>query len=77
MRRSCYHEPALQDLKLRALDVLLDGCGVEHIPAGRNAKSPAITYVNMGDTYTPTIVWVRGRYRVCCWGDIVERGNYD
>lgn len=53
------------------------GCGVEHIPRGNNAKSPAIDYVNCGDTYTTTLMYVHGRgYVVGCWGDIVERGDY-
>ena len=39
MYRQCWNEPALQELKLRALDVLIDGCGVEYIPAGNNKKS--------------------------------------
>ena len=73
---ACYHRPSLQSVKLEAINELMDGCGVEYIPAGRNRRSPAIEYVNVGDTYLTTIMWVRGRYVVGCWGDIVERGNY-
>ena len=51
--------------------------GVEYIAKGHNQKSPSITYLNSGDTYTSTILYVRGQFRVGCWGDIVERGNYD
>ena len=50
--------------------------GVEHIEAGSNHRSPAIDYLNTGDTYDLTIMFIRGRFRVGCWGDIVERGNY-
>lgn len=54
------------------------GCGTESIPKGHNAKSPAIDYVNCGDPYITTLMFVVGRgYVVGCWGDIVERGNYD
>lgn len=59
------------------IDRILNTHGVEYIPQGHNAKSPAITYCNTGDTYGTTILYVNGRYRVGCWGDIVERGNYD
>lgn len=59
------------------IDEILGTHGVEYISQGRNAKSPAITYCNTGDTYGTTILYVNGRYRVGCWGDIVERGNYE
>jgi len=65
-------------LKLTAINEILGAHVVEHIPAGSNAKSPAIDYVNMGDTYDATILRLPGgRYRVGCWGDIVERGSYN
>lgn len=73
---ACYHRPSLQSVKLEAINDLMEGCGVECIPAGSNKRSPAIEYVNVGDTYMDTIMWTRGRYVVGCWGDIVERGNY-
>ena len=50
--------------------------GVEHIPHGSNQRSPAIDYLNAGDTYDLTLLYVRGQFRAGCWGDIVERGNY-
>lgn len=60
----------------------MNGHGVEHIPAGRNAHSPAIDYVNMGDSYDPTVcvlTYRDGRQTValCPWGVIVERGSYE
>lgn len=65
---------------LRECDHLIvrGGNGVEHINSGHNTKSPAIDYVNCGDPYTTTLMYVWGRgYVVGCWGDIVERGKYD
>lgn len=73
---ACYYRPALQSVKLEAINDIMDGCGVEYIPAGQNRRSPAIEYVNVGDPYLTTIIWVRRRYVVGCWGDIVERGDY-
>lgn len=55
---------------------IMRGHGVEYIPAGSSSRSPAIEYVNMGDTYDTTVMWVRGTFRIGCWGDIVERGAY-
>lgn len=64
-------------LTLEKVSSIIGGCGVEYISKGRGSKSPAITYVNMGDTYDTTVMWVRGRFQVGCWGDIVENGNYE
>ena len=61
---------------LEKINDIMGGYGVEYIPAGSGSCSPAIEYVNMGDTYDTTVMWVNGRFRIGCWGDIVERGNY-
>jgi hypothetical protein len=75
--RTAYNPHKDYVLKLEAINELIGGHGVEYIPAGSNAKSPAIDYINLGDTYTPTILRLGPkRYRVQCWGDIVERGHY-
>jgi hypothetical protein len=62
--------------------------GAESIPPGDGPRSPSIEYVNRGDTYDPTILYLdgishggratgRGRWAVGTWGDIVERGRYE
>lgn len=61
---------------LSVIDHVLRGCGVEWIEPGNNSRSPGIDYVNMGDTYADTVMLIRGRFHIGCWGDIVERGNY-
>lgn len=66
----------MPNITMDKISDVLGGFGVEYIEAGNGAKSPAITYVNMGDTYSTTVMWVKGRFRVGCWGDIVEAGNY-
>ena len=50
--------------------------GVEYIQ-GRNSKSHAILYCNTGDPFDITMLYANGHYRIGCWGDIVERGQYD
>ncbi len=72
----CYNMPRMSERRMHALDAALETFGVEYIEAGHNKRSPAFTYCNAGDTYATTILRVRGSYRVGCWGDIVERGNY-
>lgn len=62
--------------KLDLADALLGLHGVEYINAGSNRRSPPIEYCNAGDPYEPTLMVIRGHYRVGCWGDVVERGNY-
>lgn len=63
--------------RMQRIDAILRTYGVEVTPAGKNAKSPAFVYCNAGDTYATTVLKVRGQFRVGCWGDIVERGNYE
>lgn len=62
---------------MRRIDDIIHTHGVEYIPKGHNQKSPAIDYCNTGDPYITTVLLVNGRFRIGCWGDIVERGNYD
>ena len=63
--------------RMERIDEVLHTFGVEFIPKGHTSKSPAIAYCNSGDTYDWTVLKVNGQFRVGCWGDIVERGNYD
>jgi hypothetical protein len=73
----CYNRPSNHELKMSAINDLLEMFGVEYMPEGKNAKSPAFEYCNAGDTYATTVIFINGRYVIGCWGDIVERGNYD
>ena len=74
---SCYHEPPTYEKRLCAINNAIDGYGVEYVPHGSNARSPGFSYINMGDTYTTTIVRIDGgRYCVTDIGSIIERGNY-
>lgn len=74
------NDPAMQSAyrtdALNTINGIIGGCGIERIEPGNNENSPGIRYVNMGDTYAPTVMVVRGRFCVGSWGDIVERGNY-
>lgn len=72
-----HNSPSFHHLKMLMANELCETHGIGYIPAGHNSKSPAIEYLNTGDTYAATLLWVKGRYCVGCWGDIVERGNYE
>lgn len=76
--KQCYHEPKLHEKRLYAIDAELETHGVEYVEPGNNTRSPGFAYCNAGDTYATTIIHIdSGRYIVGCWGDIVERGNYN
>ncbi len=68
--------PVIPKRTLGKISDILGYHGYEHIPQGRNSRSPAIHYANSGDTYSPTILYFNGNFSVGNWGDIVERGNY-
>jgi hypothetical protein len=70
---SCWHIPRIEDIQLEICNVILGGFGVETITPQENRFSLALDYVNMGDTYTSTITYFDGLWRVCSYGDIVER----
>lgn len=68
--RECYHPPSTLDLRLTALDALAGTYGIE---GAQSSDGQWLTWLNAGDTYTPTITHWAGRYRVESWGDRVEK----
>jgi hypothetical protein len=73
-----YGTPRAVERTLAACDVALSGHGVESI-SGRAWRrfwmDACLVYVNLGDTYTRTIVYdtAKDSFQVCAWGDVVER----
>lgn len=70
----CYHPPQTFDLRLEVLASIDSGLhGVEGFDLGRRDGTQAVLYyLNAGDTYTPTLTYWSGRYRVESCGDRVE-----
>ena len=68
--RECFHSPKTYDLRMTCLDALGSSYGVESF---RLRNGGYCDYLNTGDTYSPTLVRINGRYRVACLGDIAER----
>ena len=58
---------------MEAFNEILDGYGVEAIPEPGNYHNACILYVNMGDTYFPTVCYHGGKYKYRSWGDMVEQ----
>lgn len=76
---SCYNPPRNNELILEALNELLGGCGVEGIEhediyVDRYHGNFVASYINTGDTYSPTILLdhVKNRWRLTSWGDFYE-----
>ena len=61
-----YNLPSRFELALCAIDEVINGFGVEGIPDEDYSK-PGVSYVNRGDSYTPTIIHNGQRWMI---GDI-------
>ena len=57
------------DVRMTVLDALAETHGVE---SAETTKGEYATYLNAGDTYAPTVIYWRGRYRVQTLGDFIE-----
>lgn len=72
---SCNPQDAV-NLALEAIDEIIGSCGVEYIPSKDDTSTSVygIEYCNMGDTYSPTILFdhEKNLWKVGSWGDIVE-----
>ena len=66
----CYHPPTTADVRLHILNEIAGTFGVEAFETRREGWCD---YLNAGDSYAPTLVRFRGRYRVTTCGDIAER----
>lgn len=61
--------------QLSAIERVIGGHGIEGIPNPARTYEDEVSYVNMGDPYTPTVMWdcADERFRVGCWGDLIEK----
>ena len=81
-RAECYHPPTFLDQLLHALDAEAEAHGVEYIAhrddGFRNDEMRGLEYLNVGDPYTPTLIYNHSAdtWRVCGYGDIIERSPH-
>ena len=69
--RESWHPHKTFVLRLDALNEIEPGlCGAESF---QTRAGEYVEYLNAGDTYTPTLIYFRGRYSIGAWGDIAER----
>lgn len=59
--------------QLEKINDIIEGYGVESAGECDMRLGPPLQWVNMGDTYTPTICLFKGHFRVSDYGTIVER----
>ena len=72
----CYNMPSKFELKLEALNEIIEGYGIEYIQHKDDTFTDpqGLTYVNLGDTYANTIIFDHScnSFKLCSFGDIVE-----
>lgn len=78
--RKMLHPPTGDDLRLLALDVMLDHVsngiesaiieGMDYIDYDHERWS--FQYINMGDTYDLTLILCDGVFAITSWGDMIE-----
>jgi hypothetical protein len=74
LRAACYHPPGAQYEMETALNEALEGYGTEVIPPNFAPPNPDAAYINLGDTYTTTLLYdyQRDKWIITSWGDWVE-----
>lgn len=73
--KQCYNEPPKHEKIMAALNEVLGGFGIETTDNPKNSDD-YIEYINVGDTYIPTILYYNGKFIFSTWGDFVERKNW-
>lgn len=71
--KSCYNIPALNEIRIEAINEVLECYGVEYC---ESISGDYLSYCEAGDTYICTVCYYKGRFIVSSWGDIVEKGNF-
>lgn len=71
----CYSAPCTWDLRMIALNSAARSHGVEFAQVSETLgmrESDYAAYLNVGDSYVPTVIYWQGRYRVQSVGDFIE-----
>ena len=78
---ACYSDPISDELKMHAINQVLEGYGVESVRTSKWENGfwcdILCTYVNMGDSYIPTVIHHRKHgFMVSSIGDIIEKNKH-
>ncbi len=73
--RVAYPYVSINEIKMEMLDDIIEGYGIESVSNsefGGSEFKDAFIYVNLGDTYIPTICLYNNMFIVSSWGDMYE-----
>ena len=66
----CHHLPSTWALRMTCLNAI--DAGLHGLESAETTEGEYATYLNTGDSYAPTVIYWRGRYRVQSIGDFIE-----
>ena len=77
----CFNKPNSDELKMCAINQVLEGYGIESVRTSKRKNgywgNILCTYVNMGDSYLPTVIHHRKHgYMVASIGDVIEKNKH-
>jgi hypothetical protein len=78
---ACFYEPCSDELKMEAINQALEGYGIESVRTSKWKNGfwcdILCTYINMGDSYIPTVIHHRKHgYMVASIGDVIEKNKH-
>ena len=78
---ACFCDPSSDELKMNAINQVLEGYGIESVCTSKWKNGYwcdiLCTYVNMGDSYIPTVIHHRKHgFIVASIGDIIEKNKH-
>ena len=77
----CFNKPDSDSMKLYAINQVLEGCGIESLRTTKWKNGYwcdiLCTYVNMGDSYIPTVIHHRKHgFIIASIGDVIEKNKH-
>jgi len=77
----CYNKPNPDEIKLHAINLVLEGYGIESLRTTKWKNGfwcdILYTYVNLGDSYIPTVIHHRKHgFMIASIGDVIEKNKH-
>jgi len=78
---ACFYDPCSDELKIHAINQVLEGYGIEAIRTSKWKNGHwcdiLCNYVNMGDSYIPTVIHHRKNgFMISSIGDVIEKNKH-
>lgn len=73
----CYHKPTDLELRMAAINSIIECYGVEAIPPNFTGNYPKAVFCNVGETYDLTILYdySTDTFKLTSYGDYIERNE--